>query len=692
MIPILYQTVTEGAVPTSYGLGALSDVIKCEVKEERNGAYELAMEYAAEGIHAEDIEVNRIIKAKPNFTDDPQLFRIYKVSKTFNDRLQISAQHISYDLSGKVITTGSAASCVAACALLEASAGDFTINTDKTVSGAFSVSEPSSVRSWFGGKEGSLLEVFGGEWHYDNYTASLKQDRGQDRGVQIRYGKNLTKLSQVLNMENLVTGVLPYYIDQDDNKTIGTKVPTGLTLDVDRDLAVNFSQDVDPESATPIATQLATLATAYIANNNLTAPLNSITLDFVQLSSLQERVDLCDTVHIIVEGLGINASIKCIKTTWDVLEERYTSTTFGEAQTNIADTIAQAEKKIEEKPSVSFMNEAINHATELITGNLGGYVVFHDSDGNGQPDEILIMDTADISTATKVWRWNSSGLGYSSTGYAGTYGLAMTANGEIVADFIKTGTLNADLIKAGVIEDVGHNSQINMTNGTAIMRDFKAKHWLRMINDSDVVLVSIEDATYGGQVAIGDNNTNQIVTLQAISNGGLIQVANSAGYEGGRLQSDSDGGLFRIRNASNGLAYQLACTSEGGGTAFFNDSGSTKTIQENGQTGEITCVHLTQTSSRKVKENIRPIEDASKILELDAVAFDFKNKARGTDKRGFIAEDVAEILPNLVQPETDDAPASLDYIGMIPYLQAVIKEQDARIKALEAKLNGTSQS
>jgi cell division septum initiation protein DivIVA len=80
-------------------------------------------------------------------------------------------------------------------------------------------------------------------------------------------------------------------------------------------------------------------------------------------------------------------------------------------------------------------------------------------------------------------------------------------------------------------------------------------------------------------------------------------------------------------------------------------------------------------------------EEARKILDLEAVSFDYKNKASGTNKRGFIAEDVAEVLPNLVTAETEELPASLDYIGMIPYLQAMIKEQEKRIEALEKKLN-----
>ena len=451
MKPILYTSVTEGTVPSNYGVGVLCDCISCTVTEQRNGSYELAMEYAAEGLHAEDIQVNAIIKAKPNFTDEPQLFRIYKVGKVINGRFDVYAQHISYDLSGRLITTGSAGSCVAACALLEASAGNFTITTDKSVTANFRVSEPSSVRSWFGGKAGSLLDVYGGEWQYNNYTASLKQARGADRGVSIRYGKNLTDLKQELNMENLCTGVVPYYIDQDGNQTVGAKVLTGLTLDVPRDIAIDFSGDINEESSTPILTQLATLATNYVNKHNLTNPTDSIELDFVQLSSLQERVDLCDTVHIYFEALGISASAKCIETVWDVLEERYTSTTFGDARTSIADTILSQQEDIKTKPSTSMMEEAVERATKLITGNLGGYVVIHDSNGDGEPDEILIMDTPDISTSSKIWRWNASGLGYSSTGYSGSYGLAMTADGEIVADFITTGTMSANRVRTGLI-------------------------------------------------------------------------------------------------------------------------------------------------------------------------------------------------------------------------------------------------
>lgn len=453
MIPILYPYVNEGVVPTSYGTGALTDCLSCEVLEERNGQYELTLTYAAQGIHADQIVPNACIMAKPNFSDDPQIFRIYKIGKVINGRFEVHAQHISYDLSGKVISSGTAVNCVAACALLEGAAGNFTISTDKTVTADFEVKEPSSVRSWFGGKAGSFLDVYGtGEWHYDNYACSFLLHRGADRGVVIRSGKNLTQLSQEIGVENLVTAIIPFYLDQETGtKVVGDRVTTELESDVIRDIAIDFTSDVNIESAIPITEQLQNLAQRYIANNILTRALSSITLDFVQLSALEERVELCDTVTIIAPELGIEGSAKCISATWDSLQERYSSVTFGDAKTNITDTIIATEKQIEEKVSRSQLETSVSHATELITGNLGGYVVLHDSNADGKPDELLIMNTADINTATQVWRWNQAGLGYSGTGYGGPYGTAITADGQIVADFITAGTMSANLIRGGTL-------------------------------------------------------------------------------------------------------------------------------------------------------------------------------------------------------------------------------------------------
>ena len=738
MLPILYSTITEGTVPSHYGEGVLSDCLSCSVKEARNGEYELTMEYSAEGIHADAIVPNAVIKAKPNFTDSDQLFRIYKVGKTINGHFTVNAQHISYDLSGKVITSGTAASCTAACLLLTAQAGNFTITTDKTVAADFNIDVPSSVRSWFGGKQGSILDVYGtGEWKYDNFSAEFLGSRGTDRGVQIRYGKNLTELSQTIDMSNLVSSVIPYYKAQDGTITQGTAVSTGL-VGITKELAVDFSANVDPESATPITTQLATLATNYISNHNLTTFKENITLDYVQLGELSERVDLCDTVHIFFEPLGITATAKCIETVWDVLGERYTSTSFGDPKTNITDTIVATQKAVEEKPSATEMERAIKATSDLITGNLGGYVVIHDSNGDGEPDEILIMDTADIATATNVWRWNSGGLGFSPNGYAGPYNaVAIDMQGRIVADAITTGTLNANLIKAGVISDVQGNSTIDMTNGEAKMKNFKAIEDFQLLDVNNIVRAVLQFSNVNGATFdIQNASGNTIVALQEdFVEGGELSLNSIGGDYRVWLASGQNGGILILYDFNANQSVTLYNTETGsGGFQLWNDDGDAVivhsfvdnnnhgrvevlekgigimavmrsasnggvidvydqnylNIQLIGNGGVVRCITVQQTSSRKVKENIKPmeVEEARKILDLEAVSFDYKNKASGTNKRGFIAEDVAEVLPNLVTPETEDMPAGLDYVGMIPYLQAVIKEQEKRIEALEKKING----
>lgn len=703
MIPILFDNITEGVVPTNYGLGALTDALKCEITEARNSSYELALEYAADGIHAADIEPNRFIIAKPNYTDTPQIFRIYKVGKTIKGKFTVNAQHISYDLSGKVITTGSASSAAEACVLLEAQAGAFTIDTDKTTVGAFNIDAPASVRSFFGGKAGSLLDVYGGEWYFNNYTASLKASRGTDRGVTIRYGKNLTDLSQVLDMSNLVTGVIPYYIDPNGVKTVGTRVDTGLALDVPRDIALDFSSDVDPESSVPIATQLGTLATRYISNNNLISVSNAITLDFVQMQGLTERVDLCDTVKIYFEPLGLAVSAKCIKTVWDVLRERYVKTSFGDTRANITDTIANNVKSIERAASRDYVNES----SQLITGNLGGYVILDDSDGDGKPDQILIMNTDDKATATQVWRFNKGGLGYG-TSYAGPFtDIALTSDGKINASRIKTGTLTANIIKAGVLSDALGNSSINLTTGTASLYTLSARGSFRIKNATSEKTLGIY-FPYDAGGAFQLNNANEegranlfvnaagsylylyepdgtlLANMSTSNSGAGLVLNNTSGTKNIDIHSETNSGVISIENAA-GKSVVHAWGNPGGWLQVRDGSENT-TIELNGNNGQIICVSVHQTSSRKVKDNIEPMDDADKLLELEAVKFDYKNKTLGTDKRGFIAEDVAAVLPGLVNPETDTTPASLDYIQMVPYLQAIAKRHDAEIKDLKAQI------
>lgn len=467
--PILFPA--SATAFASQGLGVLSDAISCIVTEERNGMYELQMQYPITGIHFSEIEQRSIILAKPNYTDDPQAFRIYKITKALGGICTIYAQHISYDLSGYEIEGGlSASGLTEAVQLLSQYSGAFTVSTTKTGSAIFKTDVPASVRSWLGGKEGSLLDLYGGEWHWDGYNCVLSTARGTNRGVTIRYGKNLTALEQEAECSNLYSTVRAYYSNQ-ETMVSGDLVPTGITIDTARILFVDATTDF---SEAPTSARLTSYAQEYIQKHNLTAPTVNLTLDFVQMQGLSERVDLCDTVTIQFEQLGVSATAKCIKTEWDVLEDRYTRTEFGDARSSLSKTIVQnvadtQSEMLNMRNSIaqtkSDLELSIDRASSLITGNSGGYVVIHDSDNDGKPDEILIMDTDDITTAVKVWRWNKNGLGYSSTGYSGSYGTAITADGQIVANFITTGTLNANLLKTGVIQGQTGNSYWNLVTG-----------------------------------------------------------------------------------------------------------------------------------------------------------------------------------------------------------------------------------
>jgi hypothetical protein len=309
-----------------------------------------------------------------------------------------------------------------------------------------------------------------------------------------------------------------------------------------------------------------------------------------------------------------------------------------------------------------------------------------------------------------VWRFNKGGLGYG-TSYSGPFNdIALTSDGKINASRIVTGTLNADLIKAGVISSTGGMTTINMSTGIARMYSLTVLSSLKIASfPEEKFMGAIFPYSNGGALQLNNANEQSRANLFVSDTSSTLNLYQPDGTNGVLLSAPSTGGYLNLFSPGGVAIVQSGTTGTGGGIGMSNNSGQVvaelktgtgsdgimylknssggDTIYGLGQSGQLVCVQLVQTSSRKVKENIKPIDDANKILELDAVKFDYKNKDLGTDRRGFVAEDVAKVLPNLVTPETDDRPASLDYVQMIPYLQAVIKKQDERIKALEDRLN-----
>lgn len=488
MIPILYKsTETEF---TSNGLGRLSDAISCTVEEERNGAYELTMEYPVYGVHYKDLQNARIIVAVPSDGADRQPFDIYDISRPISGRVTVKARHISYRLSriptyskNPDETSGTAALALQRLKSEALENCPFDFWTDQNSHGSYSTPVPASIRSRLGGVTGSILDCFGGEYEWDKWTVKLWRARGSETSIVLRYGKNITDITQEESIENTVTGVLPYWHNEADSNAEAKTVIGGIVYAANADkypyhmtMVLDCSQEYQ---TAPTAAQLSSRAQTYIKSNGIGVPDVSISLSFVALWQSEEyktlaaleRVHLCDILRVEFPALGVSATAKVVKTTYNVLKNRYDSIEIGNARTNLADQITGTSKdtEIRQKQSLSFLQEALARSTKLIQGGLGGHVVIN-TDGDGKPNEILIMDTDDTQTASKVLRINMNGIGFSTKGYEGPFLTAWTIDGVFNADFINAGTIRANLIKTGLLQDRKGNNYWNLDTGEFRLR------------------------------------------------------------------------------------------------------------------------------------------------------------------------------------------------------------------------------
>ena len=518
MIPVLYPASATDF--SSFGLGVLTDTISCEVTEERNGVFECLLKYPVSGQHYGLIAKECIIKAKPNDTAGDQAFRIYRITKPLNGIVTIYGQHISYDLANVPVLPFSTESRSPQLILSQLLAGDtrFTGWTDYSDAKAFSVTQPKSVRACLGGTEGSMLSKWHGEFEWDNFTVKFHSHRGQKTGVIIEYGKNLTALEQDEDNSGVYTALLPYAVytpEGTDTETVVTLPEVTLPIMTSeivraKTLIMDFSDQFDGvvnEEA------LRAKANSYIKVNPLGATMPTVKVSFEPLwkqpeySALLERVNLCDTVTIRHSLLGVSVSAMVIETVYDTLAERYKSISLGQSKSSMITTISEVQSTVDKVESTvgrfpKLLQTAIGKATGLITGQSGGYVVIHTGEENGQPYELLILDAPSIDEAVNVWRWNVGGLGFSHNGYNGPYETAITADGQIVADFITSGSLVANIIKAGVIQSQDGSSWWDLESGEVVLRAYATSKEVTEVSDR---ITTIEEQKMLRLVIISSN-------------------------------------------------------------------------------------------------------------------------------------------------------------------------------------------
>ena len=330
------------------GLGALSDCISCVVEETLNGPFELEMQYRLNGLHYADITLRSIILAKPNPTARTQPFRVYKISRPINGVVTINAQHLSYGLSGIVIEPVNAPSLASALEGMKTNAvteNPFEYETDKTVISDFVVSYPSSARSLVAGQRGSLLDTYGGELEFDRYQVKLLSHRGKDNGVTIRYGKNMTDVSQEEDGSGVYTGVYPYwYSEEEGSADLGSSyVPVEGEYDFTRILLLDLTEEFENK---PTAEELTQKAQEYISNHDPGVPTISTTVSWYQSKDFVENVNLGDVVGVYFSRLGISAKAKIVKTRYNALQNRYESVDIGSVRSSIAGTIVSMDQGV----------------------------------------------------------------------------------------------------------------------------------------------------------------------------------------------------------------------------------------------------------------------------------------------------------------------------------------------------------
>lgn len=345
------------------GIGALYDATSCTVTEERNGEFSLELEIPADGNHAGDIATDRIIIADSGL-GNPQPFRITEVESNMDGTLTVSALHLTADLrwipfhpfAGHRTSASLALEDLKTTAL---TACNFTFESDivSSVDQVFCKTTDPVMSIWekLKGTEGSILQHYGGEYKYDKRKVSLLSARGQDRGVRIAYGKNITDFKRIEDALETYDSVVAFWNSNDANTVWGSVVQrSGSTFAQQRTLILDASSDFQ---SAPTTAQLTSIATSYMNANATISPSVSIDVSFVPLWQTDEysdiagleqleKVELCDTVTVDYEPLRISLKTKVVKTAYDVLLDRYDSIELGTMQGSLSQMLANMRKAI----------------------------------------------------------------------------------------------------------------------------------------------------------------------------------------------------------------------------------------------------------------------------------------------------------------------------------------------------------
>ncbi len=642
MRPILFDKSARDF--TTNGLGRI-ECVSCEVSWTANGERELEAVVSVTSPHVSEVVNDNILAVIPYDGGTLQAFRIYRVTKPLSGTFTVYARHISYWLSYIPCRPFTASSVTEALQGLKDNALEecpFTFWTDKSTRANYNQEAPESILSRLGGVEGSILDAYGGDYDFDNFTVRLWNDFGRDQNVTIRYGKNLTDINQETSIENTITGLVPFWMSEESvvyyNGVV--EADTAANFSHKRTVAYDFSGDF---TEAPTAEQLKARAERYIVRNKVGIPKVNIKVSFVALWQTEEykniapleRLRVFDYVTVYYPKLDISAKAQIIRTRYDCLRERYVEIELGELRSNFANTVvgltdaltiqqsamiakqnrtfatlvSQEETVQEIKDQVTsldeelgnvgqliddslneferHMNAAIDNATDEITGAKGGYVVTH-LDAEGKPYELLILEKPDINaTPQNVWRWNRGGLGHSSRGYNGPYDdFAITQDGRINGKYLIAGSVDAGVITTGIL-------RADLIKSKTLM-DSAGKNYWNMengafkTNGGTFQNITATGGTFSGITATGGTFNNITATggtfNDITASGGTFKDIRAVNINAtGSLSTtgQNDGSGVPFMNLAGGRLAGGRGGNEGGAIDFDNNIGNVPAMRVN---------------------------------------------------------------------------------------------------------------
>ncbi|HAP3816323.1 TPA: CHAP domain-containing protein [Enterococcus faecalis] len=439
-----------------------------EINRVLNGAYRFYGNYARDGQYRSYLKKGNFLKAQVE-DGSYQYFEIYNIKKNLQS-VSVTARHIGFMANKNFIINSFTANGNGTQIMNNLKAAltfkqRFNYLSNVGTTHQFTAKQVGPIDAIIGSNNGNqnLTGVTGGELEMDNFNLKLVKQIGSDNGFRIDFGVNLEAIDEdyddesIINSLFLIGGVPDNDYDQDKEPITHGFLEIAGVNDSNRRIGKRENSECKTVE------ELKEWGQSLFDKDRIHEPKVTHTISMVALEHTLEYEDIYeelsslhfgDVAHVRAKEVGIEVTERMVEYTWFPTLGKFKDIVLGNdlsLYTSTANNQTQELKRKIDNRTETLVQNVLN-ATAWITGNSGGHVVFRPEKA---PSEILIMDTNKVATAKRVWRWNLNGLGYSDNGVNGPFGLAMTSKGEIVADFIKVGIIDVNVLQTSFNKATG---------------------------------------------------------------------------------------------------------------------------------------------------------------------------------------------------------------------------------------------